>query len=230
MPLVQYAIAELSDCVDIIRLLARVFSQSEPPAVAMRLTVEDMEQFLALAVPGVIPHGLTVVSRDAQTGSLTGVLFTDDFAAPPVLDVSRISPKFLPIFSMLGELDEQFRNGRTISPGEYLHLFMLAVDAQFAGQGIGQTLIRTCIENGTRKGYQIALTEATGKVSQHIFRKNGFVDRFSVSYQTFTFENRVVFASIREHERAILMERRITEAQQDRSHGRIPPTSKIVPE
>ena len=78
---------------------------------------------------------------------------------------------------------------------------------RFAEQGIGQGLIRACIDNGSRKDYRAALTEATGKVSQHAFRKNGFIDRFSVSYQKFLYENKAVFASIKEHEKAILMDR-----------------------
>ena len=203
----NYEVAKPSDSDEIVRLLATVFSQSEPPAVAMGLSFPDMKQFLQLVVPSVIPDGLTVISRSAGTGELAGVLLTDDFASPPDLDTSQINPKFSPILSMLERLDEQFRKGRTISPGNYLHLFMLGVEGRFAGQGIGQGLIKACIDNGSRRGYRTALTEATGKVSQHIFRKNGFVDRFSVLYRDFQYENKAVFASIREHEQAMLMDR-----------------------
>ena len=42
----------------------------------------------------------------------------------------------------------------TICRGKFLHLFMLVVDGQFAGRGIGQELIKACIENGCRRGYQ----------------------------------------------------------------------------
>ena len=209
MQLINYDVAKPSDSNEIVRLLASVFSQSEPPAVAVGLSLADFEQFLQLALPSVIPNGLTVIARSASAGELAGVLFTDDFATPPALDLSRISPKFLPIFSMLETLDEQFRKGRAILPNHYLHLFMLAVEGRFAGQGIGQGLIRACIDNGSRKGYRAALTEATGKVSQHTFRKNGFADRFSVSYQNFLYENKAVFASIKEHEKAILMDRSV---------------------
>src|SRR5262245_25776415 len=52
-----------------------------------------------------------------------------------------------------------------------------------------------------------AADSAQGKVSQHAFRKNGFADRFSVSYQNFLYENKAVFASIKEHEKAILTDR-----------------------
>lgn len=206
----NYQIAKPSDSDEIVRLLAQVFSESEPPAVAMALTAADFEQFLQLVVPRVIADELTVVSRSGKTGTLAGVLFTDDFAKPSTLDLTKINPKFLPIFSMLDALDQQFREGKTISPGEYLHLFMLGVERQFAGRGIGQELIKACLDNGSRRGYRTALTEATGRVSQHIFRKNGFTDQFSVAYSNFTYQNRLVFASICEHEEAILMDRSLS--------------------
>ena len=108
---------------------------------------------------------------------------------------------------MVETLDEQFRRARTISASEFLHLFVLGVDEQFAGRGIGQGLVKACLENGFQKGYRMALTEASGKISQHILRKQGFVDRFSVSYRDFVYEGKVTFASIQEHESAILMAR-----------------------
>ena len=51
-------------------------------------------------------------------------------------------------------------------------------------------------------GIGMALTEATGSVSQRVFRRQGFVERFSVSYRDFIYENKVVFASMLEHESA----------------------------
>lgn len=204
---VNYAVAKPSDAEEIIRLLATVFSESEPPAVAMGLSFREFEGFLQLFAPDDVAAELTIVARDKDTGKLAGVLLTDDFALPPTLDAVQISPKFLPILSMLEALDEQFRRGRTISAGEYLHLFMLAVDRQFAGCGIAQGMVAACLENGLRKGYRGAVTEATGKISQRVFRKHGFVDRFSVAYQAFLYEDELVFASIQDHESAILMER-----------------------
>jgi ribosomal protein S18 acetylase RimI-like enzyme len=203
----DYAVAKLPDCDDIVRLLAQVFSESDPPAVAMALSFEEMKQFLRLVVPGVIPDGLTVIARSNDTGKLAGVMLSDDFATPPAPDPGQISSKLLPIVSMLDSLDEQFRRGKTIARGRYLHLFMLGVDSQFAGRGVGQGVVKTCIDNAAQMGYRVALTEATGRVSQHIFRKNGFVDRFRVPYQEFIYENKKVFASIQDHDQTILMER-----------------------
>jgi len=204
---VNYAVAKPSDAEEFIRLLATVFSQSEPPAVAMGLSFREFEHFLQLFAPNDIADELTIVARGRDTGKLAGVLLTDDFGRPPMLDVNQISPKFLPILSLLETLDGQFRRGKTIHGGEYLHLFMVGVDGQFAGCGIAQGLVAACLDNGLRKGYRGALTEATGRVSQRVFRKQGFVDRFSVRYRDFRHEGKSVFASIREHESAILMDR-----------------------
>ncbi len=64
-----------------------------------------------------MPDGLTLVARSRDTGKLAGVLLPDDFASPPAVDLNQISTKFLPIFSMLETLDEQFRRGEDVAPG-----------------------------------------------------------------------------------------------------------------
>jgi ribosomal protein S18 acetylase RimI-like enzyme len=207
MQQLDYAVAIPADSNDVACLLAEVFSQSDPPAVAMGLSVAEMKQFLDLAVREIIPDGLTVTARAKQTRKLAGTFLAGDFATRRELERGLISSKFDPIFAMLEELDEQYRRGRVIGRGEYVHLFMLGVDSEFSGQGIAQGLVQACVENGARKGYRTAITEATGRVSQHIFRKNGFTDRVSISYRDFLFEDNAVFASIRDHEKAILMDR-----------------------
>lgn len=202
---IDYEIAKPSASDAIVHLLAMIFSESEPPAMAMGLSFADMDNFLRLVVPGIVAQGLTSISRDKDTGALVGVCLTDDFAIPPGLDIGAISPQFLPIFSMLEQLDKEFRNGTTISAGECLHLFMLAVNPKFVGRGIAQRVVQEGIDNGSRKGYREAITEATGKVSQHVFRKSGFADQHSVSYRDFVHEGKTVFKSIAEHGGAILM-------------------------
>jgi ribosomal protein S18 acetylase RimI-like enzyme len=62
---------------------------------------------------------------------------------------------------------------------------MLAVDLQFDGKGIAQSLVERCLENGARKGYRRAVTEATGSISQRVFRKLGFEERFRTRYRDF---------------------------------------------
>lgn len=203
----NYSVAGPADAEEIGWLLAGVFSASDPPAAAMGVTAVEMEQFLGLIMSRVIADGLTVIARSKENGKLAGALLADDFVSSPEVEPALISPKLLPIFAMLGALDEQFREGKSISRGRYLHLFMLGVDREFGGQGVAQGLVQACLENGRSKGYGTALTEATGRISQHIFRKNSFAERFRASYQDFVYRGQMVFGSIRGHEATILMER-----------------------
>ena len=190
-----------------IHLIASVFSTAEPPAVAMGLSFADLSEFLHLLAPCALDDGLTVIARSYASDKVIGALLTDDFAVRAPLDPQRLSPRFLPILAMLDSLDDQYRSGREIRPGEYLHLFMIAVDPQFAGQGIGQRLVERCLDNGARKGYRWAVTEATGVISQRVFRNLGFEERCRISYRDFRYRDEAAFAAITGHDGAALMDR-----------------------
>ena len=63
--------------------------------------------------------------------------------------------------ALLDALDVQYKQGKSLRVGEYLHLFMIAVTHQHTGSKVAQNLIQACLENGIRKGYKAAVTEAT---------------------------------------------------------------------
>ena len=138
---------------------------------------------------------------------MIGALLTEDAASAPPGGMDQLSTKFDPIFDILGQLDTEYRQGRPVASGESLHLFLLGVAESFGGRGVAQQLVASCLANGVRRGYRIAVTEATGSVSQHIFRKQGFVDRVQRSYLDHRFEGRAFFASIDGHVGPILMDR-----------------------
>lgn len=58
-------------------------------------------------------------------------------------------------------------------------------------------------------GYRTAVTEATGSMSRHVFRKLGFVDRFQVPYREFMFDGQRVFSSIEGVDGTVLMTREL---------------------
>jgi ribosomal protein S18 acetylase RimI-like enzyme len=188
-----------------IDLIASVFSAAEPPSVAMSVTSADLSEFLQMLAPRALEDGLTVIARSSGSRRLVGALLTDDLAVPPPLDPQRFSHRFLPIFAMLESMDQRYCNGKELRAGEHLHLFMLAVDPGFGGQGIAQRMVGRCVENGARKGYRWAVTEATGVVSQRVFGKLGFEERFRIRYRDFQHQDQAVFAGITQHDGAALM-------------------------
>ena len=202
-----YGVYTAEDADEMARLLSDVFTRRDPPAVAAGLTPPEFEAFVRLLCPKAAVEGLTIVARHGGSGEMIGALLTEDSASALPDGMDRLSPKFEPIFDILGQLDTEYRAGRTLLHGQSLHLFLLGVAESVAGRGIAQHLVSTCLENGARKGYQLAVTEATNKTSQHIFRKLGFAERVRRSYSSHRFDGRAVFTSIAEHGGPILMDR-----------------------
>jgi ribosomal protein S18 acetylase RimI-like enzyme len=204
---IEYGIYTAQDADAMARLLGEVFSRRDPPAVAVGLTAPEFEAFVRLYCPKAAAEGLTIVARHAGRLELAGALLAEDSASAPPGGMERLSPKFEPIFDILGQLDAEYRSGRPPHPGESLHLFLLGVAESAAGRGVAQHLVTTCLEHGARKSYQLSVTEATNTVSQHIFRKLGFAERVRRSYSSHRFAGRAMFASIAEQGGPILMDR-----------------------
>ena len=204
---IEYGVYSATDADAMARLLGEVFSRHDPPAVAAGLTASEFEAFVRLFCPRAETEGLTIVARLAGTGELVGALLTEDSASPLPDGADSLSAKFDPIFDILGQLDAEYRGGRAAPPGDSLHLFLLGVSDRVAGRGVAQQLVAKCLERGAQRGYRLAVTEATNRVSQHIFRKQGFVERVQRSYEAHRFGGRAVFASIAEHGGPMLMDR-----------------------
>ena len=173
----------------------------------MDISLEEFADFVRLLGPKVEQEGLTVIARNQDTNQIIGAIVNDDFAIDPPEEMRPLGDNFEPLWAVLDELDSQYKMGRILPSGEYLHFFLLAVDPLQSGKNIAKNLVQTCLENGIRKGYKTGIVEATGVVSQHIFRKFGFVDRFEAPYKTFTFQGRPVFESIKDHHGIILMDK-----------------------
>ncbi|MGA2372569.1 MAG: GNAT family N-acetyltransferase [Candidatus Korobacteraceae bacterium] len=208
---IEYGVYVPSDAEAMAKLLGEVFSRYDPPAVAVGLTTSEFEAFVRLLSPRVADQGLTIVARLTGTGELVGALLTEDSASALPDGVDQLSTKFDPIFDILGQLDAEYRGSQVARPGESLHLFLLGVSDRVAGRGVAQRLVAACLEHGARAGYRVAVTEATNKVSQYIFRKQGFVERVRRSYEAHRFDGRQVFASIAEHGGPILMDKSLAQ-------------------
>ncbi len=196
-----------SDAEEMTKLLADVFPRHDPLAVAPGVTPADFEPFVRTLLPQAAEEGLTMVARLAETGELVGAMLTNDPARERGEGMEALSEKFAPIASILGELVTTYRAGREPRPGEMLHLYLLGVSDSVAGKGVAQQLVAATVENGARRGFRVAIAEATNPTSQHIFRKLGFVERNWISYRDHVFNGRHVFESIAAFGGPILMEK-----------------------
>lgn len=205
--LLKYELYKPSDADDVARLFGEVFTHYDPPHVAVGLTASEFEDFVHVFLPCEDTELLTVVARSAESGDIAGALLTDDLAAALPDQYRRISEKFVPIDDMLRQLDSEYRKNRNIVRGECLHLFLLGVVPRFAGQGVAQHLVAESMANGARRGYRLAVTEATNTTSQHIFRKLGFTERVHRAYRDYRLHGHATFAPIADEGGMILMDR-----------------------
>jgi hypothetical protein len=204
---VQYELFDISELYEVAAMAAEAFTRYEPVISSLGISLEDFADFVRLLGPKVGQEELTVIARNQDTNQIIGAMVTDDFAIEPPEEMRCLGNNFEPMWAVLDELDTQYKQGRILPKGEYLHLFLLAVDHRQSGKNVARNLVQICLENGVMKGYKTGIVEATGVVSQHIFRKFGFLDRFEAPYQTFTFQGRQVFESIKDHHGLILMDK-----------------------
>lgn len=190
--------------------VAEAFSHYEPITIALDISSNEWMEFIKFLGLKAQKDELTIVARDLETEQVIGAMIADDFASELPLGKERLSDKFTSIFKLLDDLDSPYKLGKRISIGEYLHLFIIAVAHQYKEKKVAQNLIEICMENGMRKGYRTAVTEATGAISQHIFRNRfGFIDRFEIPYKIYTQKGRKIFESIEGHTGIILMDKNL---------------------
>lgn len=204
---IEYSVYGAHDANEMTRLLGEVFSRWDPPNVAVGLTTPEFEHLVRLFCPKAATEQLSIVARHVGTRELVGALLAEDSATPPPDGMDGLSVKFGPILDLLGQLNEEYWGDRTRRPGDSLHLFLLGVSESAAGHGVAQQLVTRCIELGASRGYRSAVTEATNRVSQHVFRKLGFTERVRGSYLEHRFAGRAAFESIADHGGPILMDR-----------------------
>jgi ribosomal protein S18 acetylase RimI-like enzyme len=208
---VQYELVDISEFDDMAMMAAEAFTRYEPISSALNISSEDFADFIRLLEPKLAREQLTVIARNQETQQIIGAMISDDFAIEPPKEILHLSDNFEPVWSVLDELDSQYKRGRILPEGEYLHFFLLAVDHRQTGRNIAKNLVRTCMENGVGKGYKTGVVEASGVVSQHIFRKLGFVDRFEILYKTFMFQGNRIFDAIEDHHGIILMDKALAQ-------------------
>lgn len=189
-------------------LLARAFTARDPPAVATGLTHADFVAFVRLLCPGAAGEGLSVVARAVDSGEVIGALIAENPARGGVLLPERLARAFAPILQLLGELEADYTIGRA-APHPLLHIFLIGVDKQWCGRGVGRTLISHCLANGRALGYRFVVTEATSKRSQRLFASERFTVRATRSYADYRFEGAAVFSSIAQEGGPMLMDRPI---------------------
>jgi hypothetical protein len=185
-----------ADIEEVTRCLAATFMR-EPMTRVLGITLEEFNHFAWLFVSKAAREGLSLLARDPGTGEVMGCLVAEDFVTDAPEGMETISEKFWPIFSLLGGLDEAYKENNPVVRGQLYHIFMVGVHREYSGSGVIHRLNMAAERLAQQKGYKGAIGEATGPISYGIYtRRQYFKEVDAIAYQDFRFEGKAVFADI----------------------------------
>ena len=204
---ITYSLLERNDLDPVARLVGSVFAAEGPVARYLKVSSEDFARMVRVFGLKFYEEGLSIVARDEGTHRIIGALLNDDMGTetPPEGRAFEGVEEMAPGGALLDELNRRYFHGKTLEPNKHAHFFFLAVSPQYQGRRIAQHLVDLCEELARRKGYKVAVVEATGLVSQHVFRKAGFSVRVEIPYATFEHHGSRPFEGIENQSGAMLM-------------------------
>ena len=197
-----------------ITCVSHSFIQNEPMATHLGITVDEFLHFATAFYPTLIEPGLSFVAVDEEKDVVVGVRISEDFyrEIEESPEIPGLSPKFFPLFTLLGELGASFKKTHEWQPNHYVHMLMVAVEDGYQGRGIAPNMNKMFFRHVKAQGFTHAITEPTGLISQHILQnKFGFKALHEIKYVDFVFEGTRPFADLSEHPSAMLMEKDLSE-------------------
>jgi ribosomal protein S18 acetylase RimI-like enzyme len=194
-----------SDIEETASCISQAFSSSEILTKALEISFNEFYQFAVPVCQKVADEEISIIAKDRITGEVIGFIISEDFITINSDSPEGIDSKFEPIFSLLSELEENYRSRHAIAAGEVLHIFLFGVSEKYTKRHIATTLVRENLKLAKQHGFEIAIAEATGEISQHIFRTLGFTEEFAIEYRSYKFQGQQSFSSIENPPSCLLM-------------------------
>ncbi|MBD2730142.1 hypothetical protein H6G96_28440 [Nostoc sp. FACHB-892] len=195
---ISYQILTEDNLKSAVECISNTFYLGEPMTKALGITLKEFKHFTGILAKKAIINKLSVVAIDNITRKVVGVLIAEDFMTEPPTSIKTVSPKFLPMFEVIGTLDAKYRAKYPVKLGELYHLLMVGVYREYAGLSV--PLTRTAEIIARSKGYVAAIGETTNPIAYKIYTKRlGFKDVEGVepiTYASFKYSGKRIFADI----------------------------------
>lgn len=184
--------------------ISQVFSSFEPLAKALKISLNEMYRLALPVCEKTADEAISIIAKARNTKEVVGFIISENFMTihPDHLGIDN---KFEALFSWLSELEEKYRSRNPIKAGQVLHIFMLGVQEKYTKRHIATTLVKENLNLAKHHNFEIAIAEATGVASQHIFRNLGFTEEFAIEYKSYKFKGKNIFSSIEHPSSCLLM-------------------------
>jgi ribosomal protein S18 acetylase RimI-like enzyme len=193
--------------------ISQVFSSFEPIAKALKISVSEFDRLAIPVCQKAADAKLSIVAKDPNTREIVGFIISEDFMTNDTDPPEGIDNKFEAVFSFLSDLEENYRSGHPVKAGEVLHIFMLGVQEKYTNRHIATKLVKENLNLAKHHNFEIAIADATGVGSQHIFRSLGFTEEFAIEYKSYKFQGKQIFSSLENPPNCLLMSRYINAKQ-----------------
>lgn len=197
---ISYQILAEEHLATAIECIASNFVSGELMTTALGITLEEFKYFAKIFLKKAVKDQLSLIAKDERSGKVVGALICEDFVTELPDGIETVSPKFLPIFEVLGSLDEAYKEKYLVKPGQLYHIFMVGVNKEYAG--LSTRLTKIAEHLARKKGYIAAIGEATGPISYQIYTKRlGFREIEGINpiyYKEFYYEGQPIFRHMTE--------------------------------
>ncbi|GAA6615817.1 GNAT family N-acetyltransferase [Scytonema sp. NUACC26] len=185
--------------------ISQVFSSFEPITRALKISFNEFYRFAVPVCQKAADEEISIIAKDRRTGEVVGFIISEDFMTINPDSPEGIDSKFEPVFSLLSELEENYRSCYSVKTRQVLHIFLLGVHEKYTKRHIATSLVRENLNLAKHHNFEIAIAEATGAVSQHIFQNFGFTQEFAIEYKSYKFKGKQSFSSIENPPNCLLM-------------------------
>jgi ribosomal protein S18 acetylase RimI-like enzyme len=185
--------------------ISQVFSKFEPIAKALNISFNEFYQLAVPVCQKAAEAEISIIAKDRKTGEIVGFIIAEDFMTIDSEPPEGIDNKFKSVFSLLSELEKNYRSCHPIETKQILHISMLGVQERYTQRYIAKHLVIENLKLAKYHNFDMALTEATAVGSQHLFRKLGFTEEFAIQYKSYKFKGQQIFSSIENPSNCLLM-------------------------
>jgi hypothetical protein len=149
---------------------SQMFADHEPPSIALGITNDEFTEIFRDVMEKSVISGFSYAHETDDGTSMVLNIPYDQFVEVEYNVLSKIEP----LFVLLGAL-------RYKPTERCLYVFSIASD----GKGLGSYILQHTILEARKNGFKSILADCTNSVSQHIFRKHGFLKREEITYGGF---------------------------------------------
>ena len=110
---------------DVTKIVGECFHRFEPMICSQKMSLNEVEAFVAKLLECSLPQELTVVAKEAHSVKISGAVITEELATENFPTKSLDMDKWGPVLGVVDVLDDFYLENLTLSYGRIAHLFMI---------------------------------------------------------------------------------------------------------